>query len=282
MTTYRARWNHLTTLIDRQQHGRYKLPADVLAAYAVPTAVQALTVPQPDEFRHDQAASQLVAAVTAGRDPDLPGLAERLSRVAVSQETAEHARRVHREAFEQARAAALATATDVADTIVTTVLRPAYNALLERVREDVARLDGTVLATTTLLAAPAKVRAAYGNLVTAGEQYAVLRAARYSCTFLTGAQPEYDTDHRHLEFRTPHKLFPARGAHAPLPKIEAPADPVERLRWLVTTAAAGDPWLPTVAEQDAAWYTVNGQQFEARRQNYRNAQAFGAALGIGA
>jgi hypothetical protein len=41
--------------------------------------------------------------------------------------------------------------------------------------------------------------------------------------------------------------------------IDYHSDPVELLLWLVAPAAVGKPWLPAVAEQDAAWWNAYGQ-----------------------
>ena len=71
-------------------------------------------------------------------------------------------------------------------------------------------------------------------------------------------------------------LSPEWRPPAALPRPEMPGDSVARLVWLVTTAAPAGPWLPTVAEQDAAWLATYGDAVERLQRNQHNARAYGS------
>ena len=61
---------------------------------------------------------------------------------------------------------------------------------------------------------------------------------------------------------------------APLPAMPAPSDPTQRLIWTVSDqAAAARPWLPTVAEQDDAWWATFGEALERQHAGREHSRA---------
>nr|CAA9311522.1 MAG: hypothetical protein AVDCRST_MAG46-180 [uncultured Nocardioidaceae bacterium] len=121
--------------------------------------------------------------------------------------------------------------------------------------------------------APATVRTARRHLAELADRHRVLRDARHACVLLRGQAPADDVDHHFLLLRRPQLLFPQWRPPAALPQPEPPRDPVARLVWLLTTAAPAEAWLPSVAEQDAAWRELLGEQADAIRAGNISARA---------
>ena len=51
---------------------------------------------------------------------------------------------------------------------------------------------------------------------------------------------------------------------------------MRRIVWWPRDAAPAEPWLPTVAEQDAAWWDTYGATVERLQHNSHNARAYGS------
>jgi hypothetical protein len=84
-------------------------------------------------------------------------------------------------------------------------------------------------------------------------------------------------------FEQPMAFFPTWKPPARIPLLPFPEDETARLLWLVLdeTAIKAKPWLPTTAEEDAAWWGQFGEHVTRINNNRHNAQAMAArAVGI--
>jgi hypothetical protein len=90
------------------------------------------------------------------------------------------------------------------------------------------------------------------------------------------ARARHDADVQ--QSRDPAALFPgySYGTTVQMPAIPFPEADADLARWLATDAAAAQPWLPTVAEQDARWWECFGERVENMRAGRRTATAIGA------
>ena len=83
----------------------------------------------------------------------------------------------------------------------------------------------------------------------------------------------------YAEFEHPLVLSPQWKPTALVPALPAPADPIERLLWVVSDEVApAHPWFPTVDEQDAAWWKQFGEDIESRARHAQSARAIAAAI----
>jgi hypothetical protein len=106
-----------------------------------------------------------------------------------------------------------------------------------------------------------------------------LYTARRWANTIGHREPEHDGSHLFAEFADPLALSPWWKPPAPIPQTPAPQDPVERLLWLVSEAAApAKPWLPTVAEQDEAWWARFGEAQQTRARAHHDALAISARI----
>ncbi len=77
-------------------------------------------------------------------------------------------------------------------------------------------------------------------------------------------------------------FFPTWKPQQRVPQLPVPEEETARLLWLTSEQATGArPWLPTIAEQDRAWWAQFGEQVMQGRANQHNARAMAAqAVGI--
>lgn len=85
---------------------------------------------------------------------------------------------------------------------------------------------------------------------------------------------------RFADFANPLAFAPQWRPPAQIPRLPWPTDPTAALLWLVSEKVApARPWLPTVAEQDAAWRDKLGEAQQMRASRHRDAVAIGARIG---
>ena len=164
------------------------------------------------------------------------------------------------------------------EAVIAEHLRPALEDVYERARVCAEALGGD-LDVHRLLTAPDKARKAYSELTHLAARRRMLFEARRQVNTVGHRVPEHDVQGMFVEFQSPHVLVPGftPGSTGRWPGVPAPADDRERLLWVVSDAvAAARPWLPTVAEQDAAWDAVFGEAQQMRVQAQRDAAAIGA------
>jgi hypothetical protein len=277
MTTDRGRFQALTRLVGLQDAGGFTLPRELLDAAALPSRVGDLALPELPAYRIEQAADDVLSDLLADRPADLDGYAQRLADLAAARERYGLAQTIAANALEQAQSVAVNAAADMADRIITTCLRPAFEALQQDIAGHAKALDGHPLDDRSLITAPAKVRTAWSELRVHADQYGTLREARAAMNTAGLRVPEHDTGGEFATFQHPHRITghtPGSTARAPRP--EMPEDPVMRMLWLVGPAARGVPWLPTTREQDSAYLAVYGEGQAMRRTAAALAVATGA------
>jgi hypothetical protein len=119
--------------------------------------------------------------------------------------------------------------------------------------------------TARILTASLKVRNAYLTLPELVRRHSSILAAREWANALGERTPQGDRRGLFAMFEKPLALAAVAGLpndDIPVPRL--PEDETARLLWLVSEqAVAGRPWLPTVAEQDAAWRAHVGRPVKA-------------------
>lgn len=274
----------LSSLVQTATVGGYTLPADVTDSYAVWQKLQQVEIPAPRQFEPQDAAHRILEAATAG---------ELFDPIALCRDSlnARDERRVHDEAttalgiaINQAAGTAVTRAADATDRIISEHLRPAFEEVIAKAREVATvlqphtdtvfqlNLQGIVAATST------KVRAAYLELPALVERYQLIRQARDRASAVGGRVLQRDQAGLFASFSNPLAFHPTWRHPAPIPQMPAPKDPTQRLLWLVSDQAAdAKPWLPTVEEQDEAWWAQFGEGLERQRNGRRLGQSVGAS-----
>lgn len=272
--------NALKALADAAEVGGYTLPAELTSALTAYSRTLEVTLPEPTPFNAEAAAARLVATLAKGDTMDPAYLVQEATDAQTMHVAVEHARTVVKLAVEQAADTATLLAADMADRIIADHLRPAFHQLLDETREVAAALNGHSLSLGALITAPAKVRNAYAKLPELAARHRLILEARKRANAIGHRTPKHDTEALFGTFEDAMALRPGWKAPARIPRVDAPSDPVEYLLWLVSPEAApGKPWLPTVAEQDAAWWKQFGEAQTMRIQAHRNAHAVGARIG---
>ncbi len=277
----------LSSLVQSADVGGYSLPSGVLEAHAVWQRLQQSELPPPRTLHVEDAAGQVVHAVSNGQTPDLLALGAEFGRVQDQRHAYDQAVAVLRLAVEQAGNLAVNTASDAADRIITEHLRPAHEELLARVREMAGLLrphigGGYTIDTHSLITANAKVRAAYVELPGLVEKWRVIADAHARANRVGMRIVEHDHEGLFAAFENPMAFFPGWKPPMRGPLIPFPEDATARLLWTVSDEVApARPWLPTVAEQDAAFWSVFGPHITRINANRHNARAMAEqAVGI--
>lgn len=274
----------LTTLVQTAQHAGFTLPDDVTTAHDVWLRLSQTEIPEPRSFDAQDAADRIVQAVTNGDRFDPIDLCRDALKARDEERLHTEAAAALALAVNKAASAAVATAESAADEIVVEHLRPAYEELLTEVREVAEVLRPYTDPTTFQLdlqaiigATSAKGRDAYLGLPRLVERHRLIRQARDRANAVGALRPQYDGQDMFASFADPMAFHPGWKHPAPVPPLPAPQDPTARLLWTASEqAAAARPWLPTVAEQDTAWWERFGQAVENRRM----AGALAASRGV--
>ena len=271
----RAEINSLKTLIGNADAAGYTLPVELVNAAAAHTKLSALQISPPDPFEADTAAARVVAAVAGGEDIDLLALGHRLRQAVEDRQAFEAARTIAREAQEQASNRATLLAADMVEKIITDHLRPALEHVHEQARRVAVTLQGHNRESHTLLSAPDKIRKAAGALPELASRRAAIYQARHLVNAIGHRQPEHDGKHLFGMFRRPMAFHPTWSPPAQIPRLPIPEDPTKALLWMVSDAtAAAEPWLPTIAEQDQAWWEQFGEAQQIRAHAAQFARGF--------
>lgn len=245
-----------------------RLPENVLkvrdAHARASEALTALTPPQHPvdvrtEVAHETAAAYLSGAPAPSVDRVLD--AERGARVF------DHSLEVGRATVLMLEARLTEVLTAAAETIIVDSLRPPFDSTVASMRAGFNMLEPFETAGRGALAlASAKVRKAAADLDgTLVPNYNLLRTAAAELRKVL-PPPEHDGDGEFAAFRDVEMVWPrARRTNfgaLPAPWAEAP-DP---LAWQIRNLTA---WLPTPAEQDAAWLEVHGGLLEKQAERVR-------------
>jgi hypothetical protein len=237
----------LDRLVAGARSGDYTLPPRLLDAHRAARLLGELDLPAPVPFGRDDAAAHLVGAAMDGRPLDPMGLCAETHRSRTDRLLHQEAIELLRGATRRAQDGAVCEATEACDRIITEHLRPAYREVLQQAREVARRLGPCIddqfrPDTARIITASLRIRNAYLALPELVRRHSAILAARDLANALGDRTPQGD----------------AQGLFAVLERPPAdrplPADDTARLLWLVSDEAQEwNPWLPTVAEQDASW-----------------------------
>lgn len=275
----RAQLTSVTALVESREAGGYTLPDALVAAFDQYQAVKTVALPEPDQLDADTAAARLRADLAAGKAPDLAAAADQVRRAQDQQAMLEIARRVRDQAVEQASDQVGIVASDTADAVIAEHLRPAWAEVHDQTRKAAAQLKGHPLELGALIGAPTKVRDAYLTVRGLAERRSVILRARGWANSAGMRQPQHDSADMFALLEDPWKLFPDRKPSSRMPPFPIPDDDVAAMLWWGTDAELARPWLPTVAEQDAAWWKQFGESVEKIGRYHRDARAIGARIG---
>lgn len=256
----------LTDLVTSAEGAGYSLPAELTDAYDTFVAVKTLVIPPPQALDVETAAARIVNATADGKPVDLMALAVEVAEIELGKQRHDQARHIMALAIEQAGDRATNLCSDLTEKIISEHLWPALKALYGQAREVAAALDGYNLDNPhAMVTAPAKVRNAYGQLPELVARKTAIFTARYRVNSIGYREAKHDSAGLYGEFKTPLVLYPNRAPTSAPGPIPAPKDPAARLLWVVgPEGAAGHPWMPTMAEQDAAWLEQFGPDARAK------------------
>jgi hypothetical protein len=261
----------LGRLVEGARAGNYTLPQRLVDAHRACRLLGEFDLPAPGPFGREEAAARLVSAAMDSRPLDPMGLCAEVHRSRTDRLLYQEALELLGTATRRAEDAAVREAAAAGDSIIVEHLRPAYREVVHRAHEVARRLgpyidDRFQPDTPRIITATLKVRNAYLALPELVRRHSSILAAREWANTLGERTPQCDGRGLFAAFENP--LAFAASADLPyegIPVPPLPDDDTARLLWLVSDeAAAGRPWLPTVAEQDAAWRARFGRPVQVR------------------
>jgi hypothetical protein len=284
----RARIASLTTLVQSAKVGGYTLPPEITDAHAVWQRLQQAEIPPPRPFSIEDAAGRIVHAATTGQQVDPLKLCRDFQKVEEDRRLYDQALGVMRQAIEQAAAVAVNAASDATERIITEHLRPVHDELMQQARDVASVLRpytsaGFELDLQRIVSEPsAEIRAAYLALPDLVERRRLIWQARTKANQVGQRKAEHDEAGLFALFERPMTFHPHWRAPAQIPRLPMPEDDTARLLWFASDeATTARPWLPTLAEQDAAWWGLFGERLEQAARNRHDARAMAEqAVGI--
>lgn len=260
-------------LIASASTGAFTLPDEVIAAHAVAVRLEAEWRRGGEDHvgpaRKALRVALWEAAETGGDFPDAAELAR-----AEGLQSAENARRMMLgDITESAQARAWSAVAAVADEIVTRHLRPALAEVVDSARSATSAFSKHGTTAEALIGAPAEAQDGWLAVDALADRYYKLRDAQTRLARLAGG-PQVDTNGIFERLRNMPDVWPQyhRRGTPPWPVKDARG----YLVWLVTSGA--EPWMPTVAEQDARWAEVFADEIQ-RQRNARGRAAGGVYVG---
>jgi hypothetical protein len=249
----------LGDLIAGAEAGNYTLPERLVTAYRAYDRLRRADISLPAVFDEKAAADRIVTAATAGESVDPLGLCREVHRSRSDQVLYREARTILDQAVVRAADVAVAQAGEATDQIIVEHLRPAHVEVIARARAVAARLgpyidDRFELDTAGIMTATVKVRKAYLALAELTRRHGAVLVARDTANAIGEHTPRDDQSGLFSMFEDPLAIARDGRFERQIPRPLVPEDETRRLLWLASDQAAiGRPWLPTVAEQDAAW-----------------------------
>jgi hypothetical protein len=256
----------LKELLSLAEPGGFTLPAELTAAYDTYVKVAALKLPTVPITNLNDASGRIVTAVTRGEPVDPLEVGRAVESGNADRRALDAAHGALREAAELAAEQAVLLVGDQVEAIISDCLRPAFEDVLEQSRAAARVLAGQDLDAQSLLRASTKVRTAYLSLDGLAVRWSAILSARYRVNRLGERQVQDDYRGLFSTLRRPMALFPNWRPPQPMPQLPIPDSAPARLLWYVgEEGTRAEPWLPTVAEQDAAW----SEQFRTPRSRLR-------------
>jgi hypothetical protein len=250
----------LGRLVEGARTGSYTLPERLVYVHRAGRLLRELDLPAPVHFGRDEAAARLVSAATDSRPLDPMGLCAEMHRSRTDRLLYQEALEILKTAAGRAEGEAMREAAETCDAIIAEHLRPAYLEVLHRARDVARRLgpyidDRFQLDTPRIITASLKIRNAYLALPGLVREHSRILAAREWANALGQRTPECDRRGLFSVFENPFVFAAASGLpydDIPMPRL--PDDGTTCLLWMVSDQGdPGRPWLPSAAEQDAAW-----------------------------
>jgi len=246
--------------------GLYTLPDEITALRAAADRLTATTGAVPVPVPHNvmakltEATKQAAINGTDLPDPDAVLAAEQ------AQQVEQHRQRIVADATEQLGEQLLRTIGDLADTIIVTHLRPVFDELLDGLVQSLA-LTAKYPDPMAALQAPASVRT---SLTAQPDMYARYNAilGAHEVLARVGTGPQRDVEGIFSSMRNAEQIWPR--AQRPRMSCPWPAG-LAGLAWLIQND--GGPWLPTFAEQDAAYEEAYGAREQELLDYHRSAAA---------
>jgi hypothetical protein len=265
-----VRLRALERLLEGARAGDYTLPGELLRATEAHHRLRELVVRPPRAFGRDHAAARLVSAATRGRPLEPLALSARIQRSRIDVLLFAEAVEVVAMAVDLGQDDAATLAGDLGRLIIEEHLRPADRAVLREAGRAAARLapylEGFRVDTARIVGAGRRARLACAALPALVRRHRSIRAAREAVNVLGEQTPRHDRRNLFAFFEDPLALGPPGLPYDRTPAPPLAEDDTARLLGLVSARAArGRPWLPTVAEQDAAWLACFEAPSGARR-----------------
>jgi hypothetical protein len=266
-----ARERLLGRLVEGALAGDYTLPERLVDLHRAGQLLGTLEFPAPAYLGRDQAAARLVRAALESRPLDPMGLCAEMHRSRTDRLLFQEALALLSSANLQAEDAAVREAAEMSDAIIVEHLRPAFHEVMRRAGEVARRLGryidtGYRPDTPRIITASLRVRNAYLALPDLVRRHSSILASRELANTLGERAPQCDRRGLFALFAHPGAFAAAGVPYEEIPGPPLPEDATARLLWLVSDqAAAGRPWLPTAAEQDAAWWARFGRSAAVRR-----------------
>lgn len=256
-------------LVDLSRLAEFSLPAELVAAYEVCVTIQGLTLKPPPLLDVETGAEQLVATVSRGEPADLLQLGRDIELGTRDRAAVQAAQLAQRAALERSDDRLTSLAHSLADEIVSSHLAPAYQAVLEEAREPAKVVRQHPLTPQDLRLKDTNEarahRAALRKLEPLAERRSAIAQARVQANRLGARVPQEDFDNSFAELRAPMALVPGWKPPNRFGQLQIPSDRIERLVWLTTEGRDGQPWCPTVQQQDEVWLSIYGEE-QARRK----------------
>jgi hypothetical protein len=251
-------------LVNLSKLAGFSLPDQLIKSYEACVTIQQLTLETLSVLDVEIAAEQIVATATRGEPIDLLELGRDIELGTRDRAAVNAAELAKRSALERAGDSLITTAHSLTEEIITNHLRPAFEAVLNEAKKpaEVVRKHAAVTSKDLRLSeseAARAVRAALRALEPLAEKRLAIAQARGLSNRFGARRPEHDHDNSFAELKTPQALVPGWKRPDRFAYPDIPTDPTERLIWLVTDGASGQPWLPTVAEQDQVWLDIYGE-----------------------
>jgi hypothetical protein len=270
----------LKALVALSEQGKFSLPEEIVRKYQTWVEIPKLKWDPPAVVDDEQAGAQLVAAMNRGEDPDLLDFGRAVVAGITKRQESEAAQRVMAAAREQAASLAEMALRDSVESIIEKVLRPRFEEIMAEATELAARLKGASFIQgesvdwTRMMSEDDRTRAArsaWRRMEPLELQRRAILQARYRVDTIGHRTPQKDTEGYFVRLAHPERLQapgwePGKPWQSPAPSEKQQANPVLALLWWAVDAAAGEPWLPTCADQDARWEQLFGEWKRQREQ----------------
>jgi hypothetical protein len=256
-------------LVDLARVGEFTLPAKLTESFNASVAIQQLSIGTLDVFDVNRAADQINEYARRAEPIDLLELGRGIQ--AGNQQSAgvQAAQQAQRTASERAGDELATVAYSLTEEVIVEHLRPVFVQILEEAREPAKEVHEHPVSPIDLRLRDTNevrsVRAALRRLEPLAQRRAAIVQARSRANMLGARRPERDHENMFATLRTPEALVVGWQPHTRFAHPAIPQDSTEALVWYLTDGAPGQPWLPTVQQQDEIWMTHYGEMLAQQK-----------------